>query len=1291
MNSYPPELLVQLAPVMFAAGLDPPPTTTPQSPSPTKTPDAFAILSSRLRDALLSQRKVAIWQSEKAKTFQVVLVDKDVRFPPRKVLPPEDHPTSAAHSPLSPLTPSSPLYPDGLIAPIWIRKHTTLVPSVFVLFTRLFELPPHIPQSPLEGVDPDRAREREQEERRRDAELSADIAQRKKTTNERGIKLTVVLIASRRMLDDASLDARLTFIRRSSGLDSRAALFVLSPVSAAELTDFVRSLQEALYEPALEYYTTHSKRVRRKRNRHAQGTSTYPIPMTPGSAQAKPLRPEGWTVRYEYKMACFAEFRGEDEVALKHYQDAYSMLAIMFGSPAILPPRTKRWAEAKVLVDCINIKICKLYLYNNEHALALQHYNSHVRKFGDFSRGWGIGEDTFEYWSWTARQYRVLAELLEQGIRSTLRIPTHVPAPAPSMTAVAVQQMQAQRGLVESDSLQSLGLNPSHALQHPGFYYYMAARCTEHRRERFLAAEEEEATSNKPSTAPGFANEKKVDHLTIILELYTRAYELFKKYSPSVGTGQGRQTLLIAYRIAQTYYESGKFDMAVRFFERIAKTYRRERWNSMLAPLLVTWYKCAQQLGDVELTVRLLVEMLANGAKMDDDDEASVQDDLLAVLRSTVPSSSDEPLIVDLSESSPLLDASVVFWQGEVKVGEEAAFQLSIRARDDVDVGELPFTSLAIYFSDDHDAVPLLLRHRATIPNDGDEKMVSLLGLGQCSPASLEQREVDANLRWRPGKTIIFAGTMVPEAPSVLRITRLVYTLKESAWCIEIPHDFTSTVSATGESGQWLSSLNPVRYISIVRGDYFNTVYAYLSYVRHRPHQLQLSVTHSAPAYVDEEYPILVDITNFDDRDFEVELNVLLQPTDIDGAVNYISIDDEKSSGLIKGIPLGVLKPGVSVLKKLFLVSTGGAGPRTLDISVQSRLYLAPIDSASPVSPVSPTTADFAKAKEETTETLETLLVPTVASLAVEFGTTYRRSLEPSEGVSDLGAFESGTWDPVSGGEAYVEAIVRCVGPWSLQVEGVSLVREDGDQAKILDSSLDDGVDDWLSEWQTGDEFCDICRISISPDDEAGLDDTAIQGPGRYEIKWRRYARLIFATVSPDGERGPLSTSIFRLPSLKPPIDGLIALLHVPPMAKLHTPTTVRLTVRNRHPSRAANCVVQVDTDPSDAFVLSGLRGGRLPILLPGGEETVEWAMVPLECGFVRVPRIRVVDRRKAHTPEGEVETMGENVPVVDVRWDQRDAEGKGVMKDAEEDDSDSEASDDGGGGARMGTVLVLP
>src|SRR6266545_376119 len=166
MNSYPAELLAQLAPVMFVAGLD-----VSQSPADASLPtaqkqDAFQILTLRLRDALLAQRRVSIWQPEKSDTFQVVLVGKDVRFPPRKLVPTDDPQYSSSHSPLSPLTPTSPLYPDGLIAPIWIRKHTTLVPSVFVMFLRIFERTVQVARLPLDLPDGDADGEKEAEERK---------------------------------------------------------------------------------------------------------------------------------------------------------------------------------------------------------------------------------------------------------------------------------------------------------------------------------------------------------------------------------------------------------------------------------------------------------------------------------------------------------------------------------------------------------------------------------------------------------------------------------------------------------------------------------------------------------------------------------------------------------------------------------------------------------------------------------------------------------------------------------------------------------------------------------------------------------------------------------------------------------------------------------------------------------------------------------------------------------------------------------------------------------------------
>ncbi|EGN92744.1 hypothetical protein SERLA73DRAFT_98785 [Serpula lacrymans var. lacrymans S7.3] len=1257
MNSYPPELLVQLAPVMFVAGLDPPPGQP--LPTPSKTQDPFISLTLRLREALQSQRKSSIWAPERNKTFQILLVDKSVRFPPRKTVSPDDPQFPTAHSPLSPLTPTSPLYPDGLVAPIWIRKHTALVPSVFVLFLRLFEAPPVNPRSPLDPPDAEHERERIEDERKRDTELSTEIALRKRITNERGIKLTVVLMASRRMLDDPSLDGRLTYVRRQSGLDSRAALFVLSPVTTSELNDFVRSLQDALYDPAVEYYTAHSKRVRRKRNRHSQAVSSYnPTPLSPlgsggGLGVPRPLKPEGWTVRYEYKMACFAEFRGEDEVALKHYQDAYATLLIMFGSTAILPPRTKRWAEAKVLADCMNLKICKLYLYNNEHALALSHHNSHVRKFADFSRGWGIGEETFEYWSWMARQHRVLAELLEQGSRTTLTIPTHKPVPQPRPTTPSTGATSTIGTPFELDAVRSLGMNPSHALQHPGFYYYMAARCTEIRRERYLAVEGSEATQ-QASAAPGLVNEKKVDHLTIILELYTKSYELFKKYgSPS---SQGRLTLWIAYRIAQTYYESNKFDMAVRFFERIAKTYRREKWGHMLHPLLSTWYACAQRLGDVELTVKLLLEMLGSVGM---DVAGTLQDDLIAVLKSTIPASPEEPLVIEPAEIEPLLDTISVFWKQQVRVAEAAAFQLSLSAPLNTVISSLPIDSISVFFSEGF--APLTIRHSApSEPKSSDRVPMQLVKVGHVESGG-ETRELQADLRWRPGDILVLAGTISSEVPLTIKVSKILLTLKEASWVIEIPLAPCASRDGVGPVPRWLSCLDPIIFVPIAREEYSTVAYSLvycLTYcnistsVHHRPHQLAVSFSHEAPALVDEEFPIVINITNTDERDLDVVIDVLLQPTEFDEADNQIIIDDQRSSGLLRGIHLGNVAPGVTALKTLYLVNNGAAGDRTVDISIQSRSVSPGRDL--PNSPQSPTS----RSASDMTETLETLVIPTVKAVKASYDVRYQRALGKQLGISDLRMFEDGFWDDAHGGEAIVSAKLECSGPWKLEIESLKLIPQNGENAKIVDNSLDGCVDDMFpDEYLPGDEFSDTCRISLAPDEDQVLAGAELPCPGTYEISWRR--------ISPNGDRGPLSVTQLPLPALCPPKDGLIALLRVPSVAKLHTPMSMQLIVRNRHPSRSANIVVQLDPESLDGFIVSGLRSGRVQTLLPGGEEKVRWRLIPVECGHVSVPRVKVMDRRKGTATsqaagtgqDTEAESEGEIVKVVDVKWDWRGPE----------------------------------
>lgn len=165
-----------------------------------------------------------------------------------------------------------------------------------------------------------------------------------------------------------------------------------------------------------------------------------------------------------------------------------------------------------------------------------------------------------------------------------------------------------------------------------------------------------------------------------------------------------------------------------------------------------------------------------------------------------------------------------------------------------------------------------------------------------------------------------------------------------------------------------------------------------------------------------------------------------------------------------------------------------------------------------------------------------------------------------------------------------------------------------------------------------------------------------------------------------NGERGSVSTSVFPLPSLSPPVEGLLALLSVPPTATLHVPITLTLTVRNYHLCKSANVIVQLDLDASDGFVIAGLRSGRVPILMPGAEEKLTWKLIPIECGYIKVPRIKVMDLRRATASDGEsgtegAESKGEVVKIIDVWIDHR------TISDAVGEDSRAEQC----------SILVLP
>lgn len=172
--------------------------------------------------------------------------------------------------------------------PSWIRKHEDHVPCVIVLFLRLeadasaaftisaaHDTVVGGKEEVEAGLNATRATTTAgtgtsmappgPSRKERDEALVAEISERRKKWTDRvpGAKVTVVLLASKEMLgksppsdctgvrilayagcllraDDPSLDTRLSAIRRHSGLDTKSSLYVLTPVAADDLDDFVQ-------------------------------------------------------------------------------------------------------------------------------------------------------------------------------------------------------------------------------------------------------------------------------------------------------------------------------------------------------------------------------------------------------------------------------------------------------------------------------------------------------------------------------------------------------------------------------------------------------------------------------------------------------------------------------------------------------------------------------------------------------------------------------------------------------------------------------------------------------------------------------------------------------------------------------------------------------------------------------------------------------------------------------------------------------------------------------------------
>ena len=256
----------------------------------------------------------------------------------------------------------------------------------------------------------------------------------------------------------------------------------------------------------------------------------------------------------------------------------------------------------------------------------------------------------------------------------------------------------ATTSLARSASRQ-LQYGPALVMQHPGFYFFVAGLCSIRRRDAFQAASSMLTQQNGSQEEPAaLRHERNVPHAEQIIELFTKAYEHFKKAAST------RLTLDIANRISAVYSTSGNNAAVLRFDDRIQDAYRKHRWKNILSTILlrsdtalVNIFSQSHSTGEnaapasqasasADRIVKNCLERMALRRRRPGIIDATKEWQRVLPILARFPNEKQNIVAIRDIENSLPLDCNCVFWQAQADLlsasGKQAMvpFQLHVRA-----------------------------------------------------------------------------------------------------------------------------------------------------------------------------------------------------------------------------------------------------------------------------------------------------------------------------------------------------------------------------------------------------------------------------------------------------------------------------------------------------------------------------------------------------------------------------------------------------------------------------------
>ena len=702
-------------------------------------------------------------------------------LPPRKAPPPPHSPRLSAldangsppsplvlHSPLSPLTPSSPLWADGIVSPLWITKHQARLPCAFLSFFSL-------------SSDPNTSS-------LQDNKLKSEINNVRSVLSSSSYRTRhVVVLLGDGVLATSDLEERLANLRRATALDAKSFYYLGHGSSRAQITAFVNTILSSLHPLCIEYYRDLSKHARRKRNRSATPQPTA----QPGNSNVLSL--QGWNVRYEFKLAVFAEFRQEMDAACRNYETAYDGLF----APEIIDDTaawSPRFNEARLLADVIAFRTLRCLLWTDQVVMAVRSWLTHRDRMADLVNRRGRGTNNYGWEAWLSAWASIMADVVSRSEYPMLN------AKLPDGSGLQPIYVNVEKSVAGGERW-----SPWEQLHHEGYWLEIAKKSILARQKWAHQIPEEDRQPPSRSPASTVASKAHLYDTYLALEPYREVpvdgslgYDYSEELVTTLETaithftrrGQLRKTDILGLQRASRQIETKSWEAATSTLRELysSQLWRSAGWWQLLQGIGWALLDCLVHAKNGDLLLKLLWE-LSNEVF---DRKPNATYDIRTALALYGMNNDDLFATMDIDEGLSPLTATFTFSANDVFVGESLDCQLIMQSHALVGIpaicvsevkvvfegGLRPIYLLAVEGNDDDVDIDTSMSHFADVRLD-EASPVSFSSAGILSGEAIASQTGKANLSFITGQTKVFRLRVVPREAGEISVASITLILSD--------------------------------------------------------------------------------------------------------------------------------------------------------------------------------------------------------------------------------------------------------------------------------------------------------------------------------------------------------------------------------------------------------------------------------------------------------------------------------------------------------------------------------